>query len=84
MVHTLQRFFDAGEIVGEHAFIARPFLTECERRSILHVRPANLDDVLPLVDFRGDCIAQRLHRRDKPLLHVDGRRDIHCGWKRVV
>ena len=83
-VDTLQRIFDPLEIVREHALIARPFLSECEWRGVLHVCAADLDDVLPLLNLRSDCSVQRLDRRNKPLLYIDRRSNAHCGGKRVV
>jgi len=50
----------------------------------LHVCAADLDDILPLLNLLSDRIVQRLHSWDQPLLHIDRRRDVHCGGKRVV
>ena len=83
-VDALQRVFDPIEIVSEHAFIARPLLPKSEWRSILHVCAADLDDIFPLLNFLSDRVVQRLHSWDQPLLHIDRRRDVHCGGKRVV
>ena len=47
-IDALQRVLDALEIVGQHAGIARPFLAERDRRRVLHVGAADLDDVVPL------------------------------------
>ena len=68
----LQRVVDPFEIVGQHAGIAGPFLAERERRRVLHVGAADLDDVVPFVRLGGDRVVQRLHRGDQPLLHADG------------
>ena len=79
-VDALQRIFDPLDIVAEHARIARPFLAERDRRGVLHVRAADLDDVLPLLGLRRDRIVQSRHRRDEPLLHV--RPPPRCSWRR--
>src|SRR5215831_3039819 len=47
-----ERVFNPSQIIREHALIARPFLSKRERRRILHVRAADLDDVVPLSGFR--------------------------------
>ena len=84
VIDTLQRIFEPLQIVREHARIARPFLSEREWRRILHMSAANLDDVLPLLGLSRDSVVQRLHCRNQPLLHIDRRRDVHRGGKRVV
>ena len=47
VIDVAERILDAFEIVGEHSRIARPFLAERERRRVLHVGAADLDDVVP-------------------------------------
>ena len=79
-----ERALDAFEIVGEHARITRPFLAERERRRVLHVGAADLDDVVPGGGFGGNRIVQRLDRRHQALLHRDGGGDIHRRGKGVV
>jgi hypothetical protein len=50
----------------------------------LHVRAPNLDDVIPFLRLRADGIAQGRDCRNEPLLHVDGRGDVHRRRKRIV
>ena len=83
-IDALQRIVDPLQIVVEHAGIARPFLPERDRRRILHVGAADLDDVLPFLRLRRDRVVQCAHRRDQPLRHAERRRDVHRGGKRVV
>ena len=57
--------------------VARDYLRAClhnrtipDRASagrILHMRAADLDNVLPLLNFQRDRVVQRLHFRDQPL-----------------
>ena len=83
-VDALQRVVDPLEIVRQHAGIARPFLAERDRRRVLHVGAADLDDVVPLLRLGRDRVVQRGDRRDQPLRHVDRRGDVHRRGKRVV
>ncbi len=83
-IDALQRTFDPLQIIREHARIARPFLPEREWRRVLHMGAADLDDVFPLLGLGRDPVVQCLHSRNQPLLHIDRRRDVHCGGKRVV
>src|SRR5258708_18021413 len=83
-VNALQRIFDPVEVVREHARIARPLLPESEWGGVLHVRASDLDDVLPLLDLRSDCIVQPLYCRDQSLRHIDRRADAHCGLEPTV
>ena len=52
-VHAGQRSLDPLDVVGEHAGVAGPLLSQRERRRVLHVRAADLDDVLPCLGFRA-------------------------------
>ena len=58
-IDALQRIVEALQVVGEHAGIARPFLAERDRRRVLHVGAADLDDVVPGLGLGGDRVAQR-------------------------
>ena len=49
LIHALQRSFDPLQIVRQHAGIAGPFLAQCQRRRVLHMGSADLDDVVPLL-----------------------------------
>ena len=83
-IDALERILDPFEIIGQHAGIARPFLPERERRGVLHVGPADLDDIVPLRRLRCDGIAQRRHRGDQTLLGIDRGGNVHRRGKVVV
>ena len=83
-IHAVQGVVDPLQVVGEHAAVAGPLLPEGDRRRVLHVGPADLDDVRPLVRLRRDRALERLHREDEPLLDVDRGRDVHGRRERVV
>src|SRR5258708_11038737 len=83
-VNALQRIFDPVEIVREHARITRPLLPESEWRSILHMSAAGLAHALPLLDLRSDCIEQRLHSRNRPLLKIDRRGAGNSAGERIL
>ena len=83
-VDGVQRIVDPLEIVRQHARIARPFLPERDRRGVLHMGTADLDDVLPLLGLRRDRVVQPRDRRNQPLRHIDRRRHVHGGGKRVI
>ena len=83
-VNSVQRGINTLDIVGKHPCIAGPFLAERQRRRILHMSPADLDNIFPLPGLLRYRIVQSLHCRDQPLLHVDRRCNAHGGGKRVV
>ncbi len=83
-IDALEGVLDPLEVVRQHPGIARPFLAERQRRRVLHMGAADLDDVLPFAGLRGDGVVQRLHGWDQPLLHTDRRGDVHRGRKRIV
>jgi hypothetical protein len=58
VVRTLQRIVDPFDIIDEHIRVTRPFLTERQRRGILHVCATDLDDIYPLLSLRIDRVAQ--------------------------
>src|SRR5580704_12887992 len=83
-VYCLERVFDAIEIVRENAFVAGPLLPKREWRGVLHMRPADLNDVFPRLGLRADRIVKSLYGWDETLLQIHRRRDIHGRWKRIV
>ena len=83
-VYALQRILHPLDIVAEHPGVAGPFLAQGDRRGVLHMRAADLDDVVPGGGLRGNGVMQPFDRRDEPLFQIDRRRDVHGGWKRIV
>src|SRR6266403_6393999 len=79
-----QRSVDAFEVVCQHAGVAGPFLAESDGCGVLHVGAADLDDAVPCLGLHRDRLPKCLHRRNQPLHGVDGSRDVHGRWKRVV
>ncbi len=79
-----QGALDALKIVGEHARITRPFLAQRERRRVLHMGAADLDDVVPCGGLGGNRFVERLDGRHQALFRRDGGGDIHRRGKRVV
>src|ERR1700682_4836101 len=56
---------DRGEAVVEHRHPARDFLPECQRRRVLEVRPADLDDIGEGARLRVQHVAESLARRNQ-------------------
>src|SRR6266478_4369016 len=84
IAEKVEQWKDVIKIGRTHMQDATPLTLGQEWSSILHMSAADLDDVLPLLNLLSNRIVQRLHCRDKPLLHIDRRRDVHCRGKRVV
>ena len=83
-IHPFHCILNSIEIVGEHAVIARPLLSKCEWRSVLHMSAADLDRVFPLLSLGCDRIAQGLHRTYQSVFHIHCRRNVHRGGERVI
>ena len=83
-IDAAQRLLDALAVVAQHAGVAGPFLSQGERRRILHVGAANLDDVPPGIRLGGDGVAQLVDGRQQPRRHGDRNGDVHRRGKRVV
>lgn len=80
----LEHILHSLKIVCEHARVAGPLLPERQRRGVLHVSPADLDDVLPLLGSGCDGVVQTLHRRYQTLVHIHCRRYAHRSGERIV
>src|SRR5258708_34726173 len=63
---------------------AGDLLAESERRGVVQVRAADLDDVRKLFGFDVESVAQLLYRRQKTPRGFRGSGDVHGGWKGVV
>jgi hypothetical protein len=83
-VNASERGLDPFKVICQHPHVPGPFLAQRERSGILHVRAPDLDDVLPRLRFVIDSVAQSCRRRNQSLLHVDGGRNVHGRWKRIV
>ena len=84
VIDPLQRILDPVQVVGQHRRIARPFLAQRERRRVLHVRPADLDDVVPFDSFDRNRVAERRHCRNQARLDTRRRGNVHRRGKRIV
>ena len=83
-VDALERVAEPLRVVFEHAGIARPFLPQGDRRRILHVGAADLDDVPPRRRFGRDRVAQRADRGQQTLGHAECCGDVHRRRKGIV
>jgi hypothetical protein len=83
-IDSLERILETLKIVGEHAGVTRPLLTERDRGGILHVGAADLDDVLPFAGLVRDGIVQLSDSRHETPLHPDGRRHVHGRGERII
>src|SRR6266849_1648804 len=65
VVETVESDGDAGAIAVEEIHIAGKLLAESERRGVLQMRAADLDDVREFFGFGIKRVAQFLHRGKK-------------------
>ena len=84
LVNVAQRMLDARQVFGQHADIARPFLAQRDRRRVLQMRAADLDDVGPFLGLGVDRVMQRAHRRQQLPRHLDGGGAVHRCREVVV
>ena len=75
---------DPLQIVFEQRGKARPFLAERERRGVLQMGAADLQDIRPFRRPWRDAVAQALDLRDQPAGDGERRRHVHGGRKGVV
>ena len=68
----------------ELLYVSRELLAESQRGSILEMCPANLDQVLPLVDLLLQRIAEAGEGGKERLLEVEHGGDVHDGGEGVV
>ena len=64
--------------------ITPKLLPERERRRVLRVRPADLDDVVKLLGLGVDGVVELLQPGQQDLVDVDGHRDVHGRGVGVV
>ena len=83
-IDTFEAVVQALDIVGQHAGIARPLLAERDRRRVLHVGAADLDDVLPFLGFGCDGIAKLRDGRNQAPGGADCCRNAHGGREAVI
>ena len=76
--------FDPLDAVLQLLGIAGEFLAERDRRGVLRVRAANLDDVSPFLGFGIERIVQNLQRRDQAVNDFLGAGDVHRCRECVV
>ncbi len=75
---------DALDAVGDLLGIAGKFLAQGERRGVLGMGAADLDDVLPGLGLVVQRVVQMLQRRDQPVLDLLRAGDVHGGGIGVV
>src|SRR5262249_59646654 len=83
-VYALQSCFYSVQIIGQHAAVARPFLTQRQWSGILHVCASDLDDAIPFPRFRSNCITESGNCGYETLFHIHGGGDAHGRRERVV
>jgi len=75
---------DAGDAVLDLLGIAGEFLTEGQRRRILQMGAADLDDRRKLHGLGRERRLEVNQRRDQLALDLLDRGDMHGGWEAVV
>lgn len=68
----------------ELLYVSREFLAQRQRRGILQMGPANLDEALPLVGLLLEGVAQADQGGEQRLLKVEDGGDVHDGGEGVV
>ena len=64
--------------------VAAELLSQRERRGVLRVCPADLDDVRVLFGFRVERIVKLFHAGQERVVDLDGDGDVHGRRVRVV
>lgn len=59
-------------------------LSERQRYSVLRVCAADLNDVIELERFGSESVVERLKTRQKNLVNLFSRGDVHGGGERVI
>ncbi len=70
--------FDAIDIVGDLLRVAGKFLPQRQRRRILQVRPADLDDAFPALGEIGQPLVHQLERRQQSSVDRKRRRNMQA------
>src|SRR5258708_9303983 len=84
IIETVESDGNAAAITVEKTDPAGNFLAESERRGVLHVGAADLDDVRAFLGFYVESVAQLLYRRQKTPRGFRGGGDVHGRGKGVV
>ena len=79
-----ERLVQMGEAVVELRRVARELLPERERRGVLQMGAADLDDIAECRRLRRECVAQQSHRRLELLFDRQHGGDVHGGRECVV
>jgi hypothetical protein len=79
-----QRRLDALDAVGDLGDVAGELLTDGQRRRILKMGAADLDDVGEFLGLGVQSGMQVLQRRDQFMVDLLDRRDVHSGREAVV
>jgi hypothetical protein len=84
LVQPRQGLLDPLDAVADLLGVAREFLTEGERRRVLEMGAADLDDLDEFVCLGLERGQKVLERRQELMMHLPDRGDVHRGWEGVV
>src|SRR6266567_6320361 len=84
IVEAVESDGDAAAIAVKHIDVAGKFLAEGERRGVLEMGAADLDDVRELRGFGVERVAKCLDSGEEAARGFRGGGDVHGGGKRVV
>ena len=79
-----QRAFDPRARGDKLRDIARKFLAQRQRRRVLQMGAADLDDIMPAAGLGGERVGEFGKRREQPNRRFDGDRDVQRGRETVV